>query len=129
MEKFDHLFIQPRNYSKSFDFYTSTLGFKVSKGCGEEADADRLAYLVYNGNFTLVLAEDHDNSGAVKPDVYKTKGRISLHFSCDDVDSTFAKIKDGAHVVIRPENTHWGTRWFMVEDPDGNQFAWQGPPK
>jgi uncharacterized glyoxalase superfamily protein PhnB len=39
------------------------------------------------------------------------------------------KMSEGPHVVIKPENTHWGTRWFMVEDPDGNQFAWQGPPK
>jgi uncharacterized glyoxalase superfamily protein PhnB len=78
----------------------------------------------------LVLAEDHDTSEPQeKPETYKTKGKISLHFSTDDVDKTFGKIQDGAHVITKPENTHWGTRWFIVEDPDGNQFAWQGPER
>ena len=75
----------------------------------------------------MTLAEDHDVSGAKKPPFYATKGRISIHFSVDDLDAAFARIKDGAHVIIRPEDTHWGTRWFVVEDPDGNQFGWQAP--
>lgn len=54
---------------------------------------------------------------------------MSLHFDTKDVDASFLKIKNGAHVVTPPEDTHWGTRWFVVEDPDGNQFGWQGPQK
>ena len=27
-------------------------------------------------------------------------------------------------VVVRPEATHWGTRWFVVADPDGNLIAY-----
>jgi uncharacterized glyoxalase superfamily protein PhnB len=129
MEKFDHLFVQPRDYTQSFHFYTEILGFKVASHDGSESEADRLAFLEHNG-FRMVLAEDHENvNPAEKPPVYQTKGRISLHFHCDDVDAVFNKMPEGPHVVIKPENTHWGTRWFMVEDPDGNQFAWQGPPK
>lgn len=129
MAKFDHLFIQPLDWGKSFQFYTETLGWKVDHQFGEAADAGRFANLRY-GEFAMILAEDHDMTApSQKPTVYKTKGRISLHFHTDDVDATFGTIKDGSHVLTRPENTHWGTRWFVVEDPDGNQFAWQGPAK
>jgi len=129
MTKFDHLFIQPRDYTRSFQFFTEALGWKVKFSDGEASDAGRLSNLVY-GEFSMILAEDHDTSDpAKKPPVYTTKGRISLHFHTDDVDATFKTIKDGAHVKIHPENTHWGTRWFVVEDPDGNQFGWQGPAK
>lgn len=128
MEKFDHLFIQPHDYTKSFQFFTEVLGWKVTQSHGDAKDAGRLAYLQYN-DFTLVLAEDHDTEGAAKQNpIYNLKGRISLHFKTESVDASFEKIKKGAHVVRPPENTHWGTRWFMVEDPDGNQFGWQGPP-
>lgn len=78
----------------------------------------------------MVLAEDHDKTDpAKKPEIYNEKGRIVLHFDVNDVDASFVKIKAGPHVVLRPENNHWGSRWFLVEDPDGNQFAWQGPKK
>lgn len=129
MEKFDHLFIQPRDYTKSYAFFTEMLGWKPGYSHGEAKDAGRLCYLKY-GEFTLVLAEDHDLTDPTqKPATYLTKGKTSIHFHTDDVDATFAKMKDGPHVVTRPENTHWNTRWFVMEDPDGNQFGWQGPKK
>jgi hypothetical protein len=28
-------------------------------------------------------------------------------------------------VVVKPEATHWGTRWFVVRDPDGNLIAYE----
>lgn len=128
MEKFEHLFIQPRDYTKSFQFFREVLGWTVTYSHGDSSDAGRLAYFSYN-DFKLVLAEDHDLSHPkTKPEVYKTKGRISIHFDTNDVDESFSRIKGGPHVVTHPENTHWGTRWFVVEDPDGNQFGWQGPP-
>ena len=130
MEKFDHLFIQPNDFSKSIFFFTEVLGWKVKQAFGEAKDAGRLAYLTF-GDFTLILAEDHDftTDPMTKPKFYNVKNRVSLHFSTPDVDASFAKIKSGDHVVRSPENTHWGTRWFLVEDPDGNQFGWQGPAK
>ena len=128
MEKPSHLFIQPRDFTRSFAFFTETLGWRVEKSCGQSADASRLAYLNYGHGFTMVLAEDHDPSDpAKKPKIYQTKGKISFHFATENVDASFAQIKDGAHVVVRPENNHWGSRWFVVEDPDGHQFGWQGP--
>jgi uncharacterized glyoxalase superfamily protein PhnB len=28
-------------------------------------------------------------------------------------------------VVAPPGPTHWGTRWFVVRDPDGNTIAFE----
>lgn len=129
MEKFNYLFIQPRDWTQSFQFYTEILGWKVTNKFGEASEASRFANISY-GEFNMILAEDHDlTEPSKKKATYLTKGKISLHFRTDDVDSTFAKVSDGPHIVVYPENTHWGTRWFVVEDPDGNQFAWQGPVK
>ncbi len=129
MEKFDYLFIQPCDWGKSLSFFTETLEWSATNRFGEASDASRFANISY-GEFKMVLAEDHDATDpAKKPAIYLTKGKVSIHFRSDDVDATFAKIKDISHIVVHPENTHWGTRWFVVEDPDGNQFAWQGPVK
>lgn len=57
------------------------------------------------------------------------KACISIRFDTSNVDQTFSKIRHGSHAIISSENTHWGTRWFVVEDPDGNQFGWQALPK
>ena len=128
MAKFDHLFVQPRDFTKSLAFYTEILGWEIKSIDGEAQEANRLAYISNGPDFTMVLAEDHDKSPEKTPtNVYNLKGRISLHFATENVDGTFSKIKDGSHVVVRPENNHWGSRWFLVEDPDGNQFGWQGP--
>jgi uncharacterized glyoxalase superfamily protein PhnB len=130
MQNFGHLFIQPRDFTKSFSFFTETLGWKVTQSFGDGKDASRLAFLTATDGLNIVLAEDHDTTDASKkPELYKEKGRMVLHFDVKDVDASFSKIKDGAHVKVRPENNHWGTRWFLVEDPDGHQFAWQGPKK
>lgn len=127
MEKFDHLFIQPRDWGKSFDFFKNSLGWKVVHQFGSASDAGRLAELSY-GEFKLILAEDHDvTDPSLKPATYATKGKVSIHFSTQNVDATYETIKDKSNVITPPENTHWGTRWFVMEDPDGNQFGWQGP--
>jgi uncharacterized glyoxalase superfamily protein PhnB len=51
--------------------------------------------------------------------------RPNVHLDIHDVDARFSKIPKGAHVVKEPEETHWGTRWFVVRDPDGNLIAFE----
>ncbi len=130
LSEFGHLFIQPTDYSKSFQFFTDVLGWEVEKSIGQMSEASRLSYLKSKDGFSLVLAEDHDPIDlSKKPKVYNERGRLVIYFETPDVDRSFLQIKDGAHVVLRPEDNHWGTRWFLVEDPHGHQFAWQGPKR
>jgi uncharacterized glyoxalase superfamily protein PhnB len=48
-----------------------------------------------------------------------------VHLDIHDIDERFRELPKGTHVVIEPQSTHWGTRWFVVRDPDGNLIAFE----
>jgi uncharacterized glyoxalase superfamily protein PhnB len=48
-----------------------------------------------------------------------------VHLTVDDLDARFRALGSSADVVVAPESTHWGTRWFIVRDPDGNLLAYE----
>jgi catechol 2,3-dioxygenase-like lactoylglutathione lyase family enzyme len=58
------------------------------------------------------------------------KGALGgVHFRSDDVDATFAKVRDaGAEVVQEPTDQFWGVRDFAVRDPSGNLIRIEQPP-
>lgn len=35
------------------------------------------------------------------------------------------KLLQRPKISFRPELTHWGTRWFVARDPDGNLLAFE----
>jgi uncharacterized glyoxalase superfamily protein PhnB len=45
----------------------------------------------------------------------------------ENLDDRFRDLASVAEVVVKPEATHWGTRWFVVKDPDGNLIAYEQP--
>ena len=51
--------------------------------------------------------------------------RPTVHIAVDDVDERYRALRTSANVVVKPETTHWGTRWFVVRDPDGNLLAYE----
>jgi catechol 2,3-dioxygenase-like lactoylglutathione lyase family enzyme len=58
------------------------------------------------------------------------KGALnSVHFRTDDLDGTFAKVRDsGAEIVQEPTEQFWGTKDFAVRDPSGNMVRIDQPP-
>ena len=120
-DRFDHIFIAPKNFSASLAFYRDVLGMVVTASWGG-AGEPRGAMLARDG-LQLVLAEPHDECC----DHAWREGRHghapTLHLSTDDLSGRFAAMPTGDHVRIAPEETHWGARWFVVEDPDGNMIA------
>jgi catechol 2,3-dioxygenase-like lactoylglutathione lyase family enzyme len=40
-----------------------------------------------------------------------------------DLDARYAQLAGAA--LFAPEATHWGTRWFVARDPDGNLIAFE----
>jgi uncharacterized glyoxalase superfamily protein PhnB len=58
------------------------------------------------------------------------KGALnSVHFQTDDLDATFAKLRDsGAEIVQEPTEQPWGTRDLAVRDPSGNLVRIDQPP-
>ena len=126
MDKFDHVFINPSDFDKSLNFYKNTLGWKVISFWGEN-DEERGAVLKSDGGISVVLAEEHnakDNAAQGK-----SEHKPTLHINTDNVDERFKNLQIGNHVVVKPEDTHWGTRWFVVKDPDGNLLAFNTPKK
>jgi hypothetical protein len=41
----------------------------------------------------------------------------------DDLDARFAAVSERAEVMVKPQATHCGARWFVVRDPDRNLIA------
>jgi catechol 2,3-dioxygenase-like lactoylglutathione lyase family enzyme len=115
IDRFHHLFISPRDFDASLAFYRDVLGWVVVKNWGGRGQ-DRGAVLS-GGGVKVVLAE----KSAPEADA----GRPSLHLDIHDIDKRFDSLPKGAHIVRGPEETHWGTRWFLVKDPDGNVIAFE----
>ena len=72
----------------------------------------------------IVLAEAHPAT-----DHSKSHGingtRPTVLLAVDDLDARYARIAPSGTALFAPEATHWGTRWFVVRDPDGNLIAFE----
>ena len=40
----------------------------------------------------------------------------------------FAELAAQGAALLAPEASHWGTRWFVARDPDGNLIAFEQRP-
>ncbi len=119
-DRFDHLFICPRDYDASMAFYVDKLGWEVTD-TWQGGDGKRGCELS-SGGVSLVLAEAHadeETPGAVGA----ASGRMMLHLDIHNLEKRFASVPRGEHVVRQPETTHWGPDWFVLQDPDGNLIA------
>ncbi len=73
--------------------------------CGSPADGDVIAALLAKGAL------------------------YGVHFSTDDLDLVFEKVRaSGADVVQEPTQQPWGTRDCAVRDPSGNLVRIDQPP-
>ena len=116
IDRFHHLFITPSDFEASVAFYRDTLGWSVTETWGGEGSSRGVK--LSGGGIRVVIAE---RSHEATPET----GRPNMHLDIHDVDKRFDKLPKGAHVVQEPEETHWGTRWFVVKDPDGNLIAFE----
>ena len=125
--KFDHIFIAPKDWDTSFDFYKNNLGFEVISSWGEKPEPR--GAVLKNGTFTVVIAEEHANKGDEAWEEGKGFNgfRPTVHLNVDNVDATFEKIQNKETAVIKPEDNHWGSRWMVVKDPDDNLIAFNTP--
>jgi uncharacterized glyoxalase superfamily protein PhnB len=121
-DRFDHLFVQPGSFDASLTFYRDALGWKVLfawGGSGEPRGAS-----LSSGAMTIVLAEDHPTL-----DKSKTHGingtRPTLHLRVTDIEQRYTELNASGVALFPPERTHWGTRWFVAKDPDGNLIAFE----
>ncbi len=116
-DRFHHLFIQPADFDASLKFYRDVLGWSVTDEWGGEADGR--GAILSGGGVKVVIAEHHVSAGS------NGQPRPTLHLDIHDIEKRFKSLPKGAHVVTEPGATHWGTRWVVVRDPDGNEIAFE----
>jgi catechol 2,3-dioxygenase-like lactoylglutathione lyase family enzyme len=113
IDRFHHVFIAPTDFEASVKFYRDILGWKVTRTWGGNGSGRGI--VLSGGGIEVALAEGDDNDDP----------RPTIHLDIHDIDARFKSLPSGTHVVRKPEPTHWGTRWFVVRDPDGNLIAFE----
>ena len=111
-DRFHHLFIAPTDFDRSVAFYRDVLGWKVTRKWGGNGAGRGI--VLSGGGIEVALAEK--SGGAPRP---------TIHLDIHDIDARFKSLPPGTHVVTKPEATPWGTRWFVLKDPDGNLIAFE----
>lgn len=104
----DHVYAETLDWDASVTFWVG-LGFAFVSEWGSEGHrAGRLEC----GSAAVVLAEITEGAPA-----------FNVFFDVDDPDDS------GLGGVVTPlSDTHWGTRWIRVEDPDGRVHALEETP-
>jgi catechol 2,3-dioxygenase-like lactoylglutathione lyase family enzyme len=115
IDRFHHLFIRPADFDQSLEFYRDVLGWSVTEEWGDAKEGR--GAILSGGGVKVVIAERHAGESVTE--------RPQLHLDIHDIDKRFKAMPKGAHVVTEPGATHWGTRWFVVQDPDGNPIAFE----
>jgi len=123
-DRFDHLFIAPSDFDRAVAFYRDSLGWTSIASWG--GDGEPRGVVLNGGTIEIVLAEHHDAD-----DHSWSHGmnghRPTLHLTVENLDERFLELPPATEVVVKPESTHWGTRWFVVKDPDDNLVAYEQP--
>jgi catechol 2,3-dioxygenase-like lactoylglutathione lyase family enzyme len=124
-DKFDHLFIAPSNFEATQAFYQDMLGWRENASWGGHGEPRGV--ILTGGGISVVLAERHAAGDHSWSHGFNGQ-RPTIHLIVRDLDERYAEVSAlHADIVVRPEQTHWGTRWFVVKDPDGNLIAYEQP--
>jgi catechol 2,3-dioxygenase-like lactoylglutathione lyase family enzyme len=118
-DRFHHLFIKPADFEASLAFYRDVLGWSVTETWG--GNGNSRGSVLSGGGMKVVLSE---RVAEAKPNGAED-ARPNVHLDIHDIDARFRSLPKGEHVVVEPQSTHWGTRWFVVRDPDGNLIAFE----
>jgi catechol 2,3-dioxygenase-like lactoylglutathione lyase family enzyme len=127
MLRFDHIFVAPADWKAAVDFYTKTLGLSKSGEWGDPASG-RGAQLESRGGFSIVLAEYHQADSDHSKSHGYSGSKPTIYLEVPDIDEWFAMLQSKDHVLVEPETTHWGIRWVLFKDPDGNIIAVYSAP-
>jgi len=117
--KFMYVGIRVTDLEKSIDFYTNTLGMKISgRSKIEQTKGETVGLQTEKDGFTLELNYYEKDSP------YNTKyvvgeGLDHLAFKVDDLDKALEEVKKAGHRTILQMKADGG-RWAYIEDPDGN---------
>ena len=108
IERIDHLYAETTSWEASVEFWEE-LGFSIVERWGSDGHrAGRLR----KADAVVVLAEVAEEPA------------FNVFFDVSQLDA----MQPGSSVVTPLEDTHWGTRWIRVTDPEGRVFALEENP-
>ena len=121
-DHFDHLFIEPSSFDAAVAFYRDALGWEEQFSWGTAPEPRGIG--LTGGGVKVVLAErhpavDHSKSHGINGT------RPTLHLIVENLDARYEELSQKGLPLFPPETTHWGTKWFVVKDPDGNLIAYE----
>lgn len=116
----------------ALDFYRDALGLELRNNVARE-DFRWITVGASSQPGVSVVLTNYLNGSPADSDALAglvAKGALNgVHFHTDDLDGTFAKLRDaGAEIVQEPTEQPWGTRDMAVRDPSGNLVRIDQPP-
>jgi catechol 2,3-dioxygenase-like lactoylglutathione lyase family enzyme len=114
LQGFDHLYIETQRFNESLAFW-KTLGLGVQDEWGED---DHRACMLARPGMKIVLVETDGDP------------LMNLHLAMDDPAATMQGLTDATDriTISTPlEDTHWGTQWIRLADPDGRTICLEAP--
>ena len=117
-DRFENLFICPRDFTASRRFYVDVLGWQIISEWTD--NLGKKSVTLNGGAVCVVLAESPEDATIQNPNAPHA---ATLHLDIHDADKRFAQIPAGEHIVQSPHDNDQGARIFVVRDPDGNLIA------
>jgi len=99
------------NLARSKAFYEDVLGLEPDS----YYEPTRWQSYASEGRAYFCITEETGLTRPVSKDI--------INFDVDDLDGLWARVKDACHVEMPLQTMPWGTRKFVLRDPDGLQLA------
>ena len=107
MQGFDHLYIETPRFAESLAFWQA-LGLEILEEWGED---EHRACMLGGPGMRIVLVDDD-------------APLMNVHLAMAEPETTMKELSAAAVKVTTPlEDTHWGTRWIRLADPDGRTIC------
>ncbi len=108
----DLLFLEVNNLEESLHFYTTVLGFELSK---QDLTSEPPMATLRAGALKIKLAQHLETM--------LRRGRgVSFFLGVDDVDEYFRTLTGRGVEVNAPAEEGWGGRFITLEDPDKYRY-------
>jgi predicted enzyme related to lactoylglutathione lyase len=102
------------------EFWTEGAGFDVSF---DETYGDERWIEVRPPSGAPVLVLSPRSEGQARPDVPEMLPHSPIFFTCDDIQATYAEMRErGVEFSEPPVEQHFGW-WALFSDPDGTRYA------
>jgi predicted enzyme related to lactoylglutathione lyase len=112
----DFVSIPVSDQKRALAFYTEKLGFTVFTDQPFNEKQRWIELKIGGAQTKVVLFTPEGHEGRVG-------GFVGLTFNCDDLDKTYAELRDrGVEFASPPAKQPWGTM-AMLKDSEGNQFV------